>query len=53
MLLGVGKEKKPQCVMLADGHGVNVPMANLKLEATECSVGEKRAVAHHFIIFLS
>ena len=39
MLLGVGKEKKPQRVMLADVHGVNVPMANLKLEATNVVLG--------------
>ena len=38
MLLHVRKEQKPQFVMLADAYGVNIPITNLKLQATECSV---------------
>lgn len=38
VLLCVREKQKPQLVMLADAYGVNIPIANFKLQVTECSV---------------
>ena len=37
--------------MFANIRGVNTPLANFKLEVTECRVGKTCAVGHHFVTF--
>ena len=38
VLLCVRKKQKPQFVMLSDAYGVNIPIADLKLQVTEYNV---------------
>lgn len=51
VLLCVRKKQKPQFVMLADAYGVNIPIADLKLQVTEYSVWNMQT--YYFIIFSS